>query len=124
MPSIKQLSDIHRTVTIPIEDETITVTYRLGAMNTEMSNWLEEHGGERGSLMDWIARIVTKWDIDDDGHAIPITREAMEQYLVPTPIMRLIRDTIDEDSSSGNLKTAYTSRSLDLSTSRPGTRSS
>jgi hypothetical protein len=78
--SVNRLSDIKRTVPITFEDDEgtveISVTYRLSAMNIQLSDWLKDHGDDRGAIMGWLERLIVKWDITDDGKAVPATAEA------------------------------------------------
>jgi hypothetical protein len=124
MPSIQALSDIKRTVAVPWgEDEVIHVTYRLAALNVHLSDWLQENGSDRGSLMVWIERVVTAWDITDAGQPIPPTRDEIERREFSTALLRMIMDAIYDDSQAGNLSKAFGTRFLELDASRSGTHS-
>lgn len=105
--SVQKLSDVRRTVTIPFDDDTLHVTYKLSAINMELADWTVEHGSDRGSLMDWLARVIVSWDIVDNGDPIPVTRETMERYGLPTPLLYMIQTAIREDSDEKNLRKAY-----------------
>jgi hypothetical protein len=125
--SVNRLSDIKRTVPITFEDDEgtveISVTYRLSAMNIQLSDWLKDHGDDRGAIMGWLERLIVKWDITDDGKAVPATAEAMERYGFATPLLRLMLDELYSDAQSPNLKGSYRSLSLGPVNSRSGTGS-
>lgn len=121
MPSIQKLSDIKRTVSVPWgDDEVIHVTYRLAALNIHLSDWLQENGTDRGSLMAWVEKVITGWDITDQGEPIPPTREAIERYEFSTALLRIMMDAIYDDSQASNLAKVYGTRFLELGASRTG----
>ena len=112
---IQQLKTITRTITVPIEGEAITVTYRLGALNLQFADWLREHRSDRGSLMGWVERVCTSWNITDGGQPIPITMEAMERYGLPAVVVQLIIDEIYTDASPAMLKESFKRPASDVS---------
>jgi len=86
----------------------INCSYRLSAMNVHLSDWLDEHSNDRGYILGWLERLLTKWDIvDDSGAPIPTTKEAMEQYAIATPILRMMLDACYDDGNARNLKNSY-----------------
>jgi hypothetical protein len=124
--STDRLSDIKRTVPITFEDDEgtveIRITYRLSAMNIQLSDWLKDHGDDRGAIMGWLERLIVKWDITDGDKAVPATAEVMERYGFATPLLRLMLDALYEDASSPNLRGSYASLSLGPVPPRSGTR--
>jgi hypothetical protein len=126
--SVNRLSDIKRTVPIVFEDDEgtveINVTYRLSAMNIQLSDWLKDHGDDRGAIMGWLERLIVKWDITDDGKPVAPTAENMERHGFATPLLRLMLDSLYENASSDNLKKSYASVSLGPDPRRNGSRSS
>lgn len=119
MPTVQKLSDITRTIPVRWDEEVIHVTYRLAAINTQLQDWLDEKGDDRGSLFTWIEKVVTDWDMTDDGQPVAPTRENLEKYGFASAMLRLIQQAIYEDSSWGNLKKSFASRSLELETLTP-----
>lgn len=115
--SVKKLGDIRRSTFVEFESDggpiRIEFTYRLSAMNIQLSDWLDEHTDDRGSLMGWLERLLSRWDIvDDDGRQIPITAEAMEQYAIATPILRLILNKCYQDGAASNLSLSSATTTL------------
>lgn len=125
--SVQRLSDVTRTVPIVFDSDEgqieLNVTYRLSAMNLTLSDWLKDHGDDRGAIMGWLERILVKWDIVDDGQVVPATAEAMERYAFSTPLLRLVLDSVYENSASETLKKSYASVSLASETRPRGGRS-
>jgi hypothetical protein len=105
--NISKLTNIHRTVRVPIDSDEIVVTYNLSALNLSLSDWLAEHRGERDNMLGYLERVIVSWDILDNGEPIPATVEAMHQYKIPTPILRMIDEAIMVDSSAASLRDSY-----------------
>jgi hypothetical protein len=77
---VKKLSNAVRTIKLLLdlegdavdEDvdekkyEVVFVRYRLGALNTNFGAWLEQHGGDRDSLVNALVRILVSWDLEVD----------------------------------------------------------
>jgi hypothetical protein len=93
-----------RTVDVPFLGEYVKVSYRVGAVNSQYSQWLSEHGHKPNSLLEAITRLATKWDLlGDDGEPLPLSQEALEQVEIPTPLLRAIHEAILEDARPGPL---------------------
>lgn len=59
-----------------------------------------------------LPRVVESWDItDDDGHAIPVTAEAFDQYGIPDIILAAVDRRIWAGDLSGKVLTASTNSS-------------
>lgn len=111
--STKKLGDIRRTVTIPFDGDDLHVVYRLGALNTKLVDWIEEHGSERKSIQQWLEKVVVDWDIlEDNGTHVPVTVEAMDRYDIPTSLFLLVKVYIQEDASPLALRKSFTDTSL------------
>lgn len=122
--SLQKISEIRRKVTIPIEREKLNVWYYLSKFDTDLVDWINEHGEERNSLLEWIERVVDEWDLVDEGAMVPITAASIEDARIPTPILRMIQRAINEDSEPDFLKRSSSTRSRSGSApSRSGTGS-
>jgi hypothetical protein len=56
----------------------------------------------RGHLKTLLPRVLVSWDIvDDDGHAIPVTADAIDQHNVPTVLMQAIAKRAVDSELSG-----------------------
>lgn len=50
----------------------------------------------------WLPRVVISWDIvDDDGHAVPVTAEAIEQHEIPDSLLLAFHTRILNSDLSG-----------------------
>jgi hypothetical protein len=125
--NVSRLADIQRTIPIELDTDDgkveFNVTYRLSAINAKLSDWIKEHGSDRGAIMGWLERLITKWDITDNGDPVPPTADMMERYGFAGPILQYILDEIYEDASTASLKKSYASVSLAPDPRRSGTRS-
>lgn len=105
MPKLSRMTEALRTVKVTIGGEDYHLTYRLGAINSELSDWALESSSERGALRQWLERVVSAWDVtDDNDQPVPITREAMEQNEFPVPAMIAFREAIWADCSPEKLQ--------------------
>jgi hypothetical protein len=121
--SLDLVRNIHRTIEIPIAGETLNVTYNLSAFAKPLSDWLDEHGDDKNYIAGFLERVVVSWDFVNGGIPIPATVEAMEQYLIPRPILRIVYDKILEDSNAKNLSESFsTGLALVSDVRRNGTR--
>jgi hypothetical protein len=106
--SVQKLNNIQRTVIIPFDGDEINVTYKLSAINSKLSDWLDDHGSDRRSILGWLERVLVRWDIlGSDGDPIPVTSEAMETYQLPTPLLRMVWAAVNEDASPNALKASF-----------------
>jgi len=103
--SIKKMQEEVRTITFRFLSEDVKVTYRLGAMGANLSDWVKDHGSDTGALRDMVEKVVTSWDVtDEDGTVIPATRAAIEQYDIPTPFLNAVFEAVYADATPGELK--------------------
>lgn len=100
--SIKELQEATRKVRTEYLSQPLTITYRLGAINEELGDWLEKHGQERGSISKMIEKVVVEWDVvDDEGEPTPPTAETIHQYGLPTPFLNHVLTVVLGDVVPG-----------------------
>lgn len=88
------------TVTLSYLGEDVPVTYRLGEIDSNLEDFMQEHGSEPGSLRDMIERIVVEWDVlDAEGERIPATAAAMREHRLPTPFLIAVIAEISGNAS-------------------------
>lgn len=59
-------------VAIPVGDETLTVEYRPGLISPGFNG---EHWFD---LPQWLATVVARWDLEDDGGVVPLRQPVIE----------------------------------------------
>jgi hypothetical protein len=93
-----------RTFDMPFNGETVQITYRLGAFNTDFSTWFAANQFQPESLLEAIERVVVHWDVlDDKDQPIPPTAAAIREHRIPTPFLRCVYTAVQEDSQPGKL---------------------
>ncbi len=106
---ISNLVRDRRMVTIPIDDETVTITYRPGGFTPETEDRLrtfadDQRGG--AALVALLADCLIDWDVlDDDGKPLRPTAENLRR--LPMVFLSQVAQAIAEDmrpnlSSAGN----------------------
>lgn len=66
--------------------------------------------GGREHLKMLLPKILLSWDlVDDDGHAIPVTAEAMEQHEIPDALLNACAQRIVNSDLSGKVPTSSNS---------------
>ncbi len=88
-----------RTVTIPIDDETITITYRPGGFTPDTEDRLREYADDQrggAALVAMLADVLVEWDVlDDDGKPLRPTAENLRR--LPTMFLGQVAQVIAED---------------------------
>lgn len=50
----------------------------------------------------WLPRMLLSWDlVDDDGHAVPVTAESIEQHAIPDSLLLAIHGRVFTSDLSG-----------------------
>jgi len=99
-----------RTVTMPIGDESLTITYQPSGITPDTEDKLREYAADqRGGAM-LVALLVdclVEWDLlDDRGKPLPITADSLRK--LPTIFLAQVAQAITEDMRP-NLPSAGTS---------------
>lgn len=124
--SARKLSDLHRSTKIQFNanEETVEInfTYKLSSMGIDLDDWLAEHAEDREYNMGWLERLLTTWDLtDDDGKPLPTTAAAMEEYGIPTPVIRMMLNACYEDGNATSLKNSFAAGSSAQASRKNGT---
>ncbi|MDP9350802.1 MAG: hypothetical protein M3P51_04585 [Chloroflexota bacterium] len=94
-----KLSGAVRAIKVTWDGEDVPVTYRLGAINSKLGEWIEEHGNDKGSLHGMVERLVESWGIEDeDGEEIPVT-QVLTEIDPPTPFLTAVVKSIFQDAN-------------------------
>lgn len=106
--AISKVRDTVRTVTVTLLGDKLTVSYRVGVFGKELNAWIKDFGSDPGSLRIWIEKVISKWDLltEENGPAVPITAQALEDMDVPPIILTAIRDAINDDLNSEKMRRA------------------
>lgn len=101
MASLAKLTAQRVTIQVPIDDETVSVTYRPRAYSEELEEALRAaQDDERGAAMvrEAFAAIVESWDLrwdEADPEPIPVTREGLRA--VPSEVLGALLAKIGDD---------------------------
>jgi len=102
---IAEIQEIHRTVTIKFNGKKLKVVYDLAAINSDLSKVLRnEEANERGSLLTWMEHVLVSWDLTKDGQPIDITADVLDGLKLPSSLLLMINETVNEDATPANLK--------------------
>lgn len=86
-----------RTVNVTYLDDNFTVTYRPSEMTAEAQAADKERlaNGEDHVLADGLTRLITAWDLVEEGKPYPVTQENMRA--LPNPLLAAINLAVTED---------------------------
>ncbi len=88
-----------RTVTIPVGDESLTITYKPSGITPETEDRLREYAADqRGGamLVALLADCLVEWDLlDDRGKPLPVNAETLRQ--LPMVFLTQLVQAITED---------------------------
>ena len=102
---LKKIQNLQRAVTFQFLGDDVTFTYRLGAINANLVDWLSTHGNEPDSLRQMIERLVVSWNVlDDDGTPILPTAEAIVDHGIPTPFLLAVLQALGADATPDQLR--------------------
>lgn len=101
-----------RVITLPLDGETVVITYRPGGLTPETEDRLREYADDqRGGamLVAWLADVLVEWDVlDDTGQ--PLAPTAGNLRRLPTVFLAQVARAIAEDMrpnpQSGGLSAA------------------
>jgi len=66
----------------------------------------------REYLKIWLPRVLVTWDLsDDDGHAVPVTAEAIDQHALPDALLLSFHAHVIQSDLSGKVRTSNNSQS-------------
>lgn len=98
---ISQLVSDQRTVSVPVDGEQVSVTYRPGGFTPETEDRLHQHEeDQRGgaALVELLEGCLTSWDLEgDDGQALPV--DAAQLRTLPIRFLGQVVKAIAEDMS-------------------------
>ena len=96
---ISNLVRDRRTVTIPIDDDVVTITYRPGGFTPETEDRLRQYADDQrggAALVALLADCLIEWDlVDDDGRPLKPTAENLRR--LPTVFLSQVAQAIAED---------------------------
>jgi len=97
--SITHLVRDRRTVTVPVGDESLTVTYRPGGFTPETEARLRQYADDQrggAALVALLADCLVEWDLlDEAGKPLPINAKALSS--LPTLFLSQVVQAISED---------------------------
>lgn len=106
---IGKIRETIRTFTFKFLDESVTVSYRLGALNTAaMEQPTGDSDQDRHIIARMIERVVISWSLTDNGEEIAPTAENIEKYAIPGPFLVAVSTYLAEDADPKRLKTSKT----------------
>lgn len=101
--SITALKGASRSVPVEFGDVTLSVSYRLGAINRELMAWIEAHGEDDASGFHLLEKVLSSWDLtDEQGQPIPVTAEAMLGHGVPDTFLVAALKAVMRDAGVGD----------------------
>lgn len=96
---LSQLRADMRSVTLDIEGESLTITYRPSAITPEAEDQLRDLSGQArpgAALAELLANLIAGWDLfGDDEQPLPITPETLRR--LPTAFLASAMQAIAED---------------------------
>jgi len=110
--SITHLVRDRRTVTVPVGDEHLTITYRPGGVTAETEARLRQYADDQrggAALVALLTDCLVEWDLlDEAGKPLPINAKVLSS--LPTLFLNQVVQTITEDMrpnlSSGGVSAA------------------
>lgn len=97
--SVSHLSQDRRTITVPVNDESLTITYRPGGLTPEVEDQLRElTDTQRGgaTLVTFLLSCLVDWDLlDEEGRPLPISHKTLSR--LPTLFLAQLVGAISQD---------------------------
>jgi hypothetical protein len=109
MPKLSDLLAEKAKADIQVGGATINFTYFAMWRERFSEEERQTHVGMpfRDYIKAWLPRVVISWDIiDDDGHAVPVTADAIEQHSIPDSLLLAFHARIVNSDLSGKVPTS------------------
>ena len=102
---LKKIQNMQRTATFKFLGDDVTFTYRLGAINANLTDWLNAYGNEPDSIRQMIERLVVSWDVlDDEGTPLLPMAETIKEQGIPTPFLLAVLHALGADTTAERLR--------------------
>ncbi len=103
--NLSTLTQSMRTLAVKLEDGTLNLTYRPGAITARMVTQERQRKLESSSVeasTESLASVLTSWDLTDDDKPLPVTVEAL--MLLPSSVIFACWRAIQEDITAPKAK--------------------
>lgn len=107
---LNRIKETVRTFSFKFLDESVTVSYRLGAINqADAERITGDEDKDRAFVGRTLERVLVSWSLTDNGEEIKPTAENIEKYAIPMPFLTAVMQYLGEDTDPKRLKTSKTS---------------
>ena len=104
--SLSKITGRAASVAVTVDGETLTAHYNPAAFTPKLQAEVKGATDEASVLVTMLHRLLTGWDLEDNGQPYPITTEALME--LPVPFLAQVLQAITEDLAPNPTKPATT----------------